>query len=231
MISKSINAITRLQEGAYNPSTGRLKIKVIKAGFNKGRSRFYPESTLARDFGVFEGAKMFGDHQTDAEVKARPEGSVHDWVGQITNVAWDSASKSIVAEAAVIDPPFKAKLEELNRQGLLSQMGISIRASGSCVPDKISGHQTQLVESLTHARSVDFVTYPGAGGQVEAIEAIESAGDVARAFEELGYSREEAIEAARGIVPEADEIFDSLYESARRSGMTHQESMWFASGK
>lgn len=168
----SVNGCEQLQESAYNPTTGKLKIRIIQSGFNKGKGRFYPADVLARDGKIFEGAKMFADHQTDQEAKNRPEGSVHNWVGQITNVRYDAGSTppGLVGEAAVIDPPFKAKLEELNKQGLLSQMGISIRAAGIASPGRIDGHDTKVVEGLTMARSVDFVTYPGAGGQVEAIE-------------------------------------------------------------
>lgn len=210
----AVNIIERLEESAYNPSTGKLKLTIIQSGFNKGKGRFYPASTLARDFKVFENAKMFADHQTDQEIRTRPEGSVNNWVGQITNVRWDVVSQKVVGEAAVIDPPFKAKLEELSKQGLLKEMGVSIRAVGIGAPSKIDGVETNNVEALTHARSVDFVTYPGAGGQVEAIESALDENDVTLI----------SLSELRARRPDLVELLES---STKEQSMTPQEQVDF----
>jgi seryl-tRNA synthetase len=53
---------------------------------------------------------------------------------------------------------------------MLSEMGISINAIGSASDAEIEGIKTKLVEKLIKARSVDFVTEPGAGGSVEFYE-------------------------------------------------------------
>lgn len=167
----------QLAEGSYDANTGELTLTVIKPGFNKSKGRYYPAAMLKRDYGIFEGAKMFADHQTDAESKAKPEGSVNNWVASIKK-PWVESDGTVKAKAAVIDPPFKAKLEELNKQNLLHEMGVSIRAIGEASPAEVQGTKTNLVESLVRARSVDFVTYAGAGGQVEAIEANNDGTDV-----------------------------------------------------
>jgi len=49
-------------------------------------------------------------------------------------------------------------------------MGVSIRAIGEASEQEKDGVTTNVVESLIAARSVDFVTYAGAGGQIEAME-------------------------------------------------------------
>lgn len=211
-LRSAMNCVERLEEAAYNPTTGRLKVKIIQSGFNKGKGRYYPAGMLERDASIFEGQKMFADHQTDSEAKQRPEGSVHNWVGQITNVKFDKASQAVVGEAAVIDPPFKAKLEELHKQGLLPQMGISIRAVGVAAPGKVDGHDTRVVESLTHARSVDFVTYPGAGGQVEAIESEELVSVETITLSQLREARPDLI---------------ALLETNKENTMTPQEQVEF----
>jgi hypothetical protein len=159
----------RLEESAYDAATGKLNLTVIKPGLNKSKSRFYPQETLKRDYKVFENAKMFLDHQSEKESKDRPEGSVNNYVAQITKV-WPEADGTIKATAAVIDPPFKAKLAEMHKQGLLHEMGVSIRAIGEASEQEKDGVTTNVVESLIAARSVDFVTYAGAGGQIEAME-------------------------------------------------------------
>lgn len=163
---------TRLTEG-YDAATGLLTLTVIQPGFNKSKERYYPASVLKRDYAIFEGAKMFADHQTDKDARERPEGSVHNWVASMKKV-WAESDGRIRGHAVPIDPIFKAKLEELSKQGMLGDMGVSIRAIGEASKGKIDGVDTNCVESLLRARSVDFVTYAGAGGQVETMESEQS---------------------------------------------------------
>ena len=161
------------QESAYDVSKGQLSLTVIQPGLSKN-NRYYSPELLKKSVKIFEGAKMFSDHQTDAEAKHRPEGSVKSWVASLSKAWVDEADGSIKATAVVIDPAFKAKLEALNQNKLLPQMGVSIRAIGEASDGEHNGKKAKIVESLIAARSVDFVTFAGAGGRVEAIE---SAGD------------------------------------------------------
>ena len=162
----------QLSEAAYDASSGKLTLTVIKPGWSKN-SRYYSESLLKKHAKIFEGAKMFTDHATDKEAQARPEGSVKDWVASVGKV-WPDSSGKLLAEATVIDPAFKTKLDTLNKAGLLNQMGVSIRVLGEAVDGERDGRKGKIIESFLHCRSVDFVTFAGAGGQVEALE---SAGD------------------------------------------------------
>jgi hypothetical protein len=166
-----------LQESAYDAASGKLRVTIIKPGLNKSKARFYPAETLKRDYHVFEGAKMFADHQSEKESKDKPEGSVNNWVASLKNVHAESDG-TLSGDAFVIDPPFKAKLDSLNKAGLLHEMGVSIRAIGEASEQEREGVTTNVVESLIAARSVDFVTYAGAGGQVEAMESAQSDNDV-----------------------------------------------------
>lgn len=192
-----------LQESAYNASSGVLQLKIIQPGFNKSKQRFYPASTLRRDYKIFEGAKMFADHQTDQEAKTRPEGSVNNWVANLRKV-WVESDGTIKGEAVVIDPKFKEKLNTLNKNGLLNEMGVSIRATGTGSQQEVDGFQTNYIESLVACRSVDFVTFAGAGGQVEAMESdptrSRSQNDdkqrLVEAFKLLGLTEKEALIAA-----------------------------------
>jgi len=157
-MKSTVNNVIRLMESAYNK--GVLTVKVIQPGFNKSKARYYPAETLKRDCKVFEGAKMFVDHQTDDEQRERPEGSVKDWVATLKKV-WAEKDGTIMGEAVVIDPTFKEKLQALASKNMLSEMGISIRASGEVSAKEIDGVETSYVESLLSARSVDFVTFAG----------------------------------------------------------------------
>jgi hypothetical protein len=157
-----------INESAYDASKGVLTVTVIRPGLSKN-NRYYSPELLKKSHKIFEGAKMFADHQTDDEAKARPEGRTKDWVASLTKV-WPESDGTIKGSAVVIDPIFKQKLEALNTNGLLPQMGVSIRAVGEAYDGDVQGKKAKIVESLVAARSVDFVTFAGAGGQVEAIQ-------------------------------------------------------------
>jgi len=158
-----------LSEADYNDDKGEVTVTVIRPGFNTSKKRFYPHETLARDYKVFEGLKMFADHQTAAEERARPERSIRSWVGSIKSVFVDEGG-SIKARATIHAPWFKETLANLKASGSLTEMGTSIVAAGQGYKTEVEGHKTDFIERLVHGRSVDFVTYPGAGGMVECYE-------------------------------------------------------------
>lgn len=147
---------------------GEITFTVIKPGWSKN-NRYYPADLLKSRANIFEGAKMFADHATDRESSARPEGSVNNWVANITKV-WPESDGTIRATAKVIDPQFKAKLALLGESKMLNTMGVSIRAMGEAKAGEAEGRKGNVVESLLAARSVDFVTFAGAGGKVEDLQ-------------------------------------------------------------
>jgi hypothetical protein len=157
-----------LQESAYDAGKGELTVTVIQPGMSKNR-RNYSAGMLKKSAKIFEGAKMFADHQTESEAKSRPEGSVNNWVATL-NKTWAEGDGTVKGTATVIDPQFKAKLDRLKETGNLNQMGVSIRAIGEASKSKDADGEYVEVESIVAARSVDFVTHAGAGGRVEAME-------------------------------------------------------------
>ena len=206
-----------LSESSYDASTGKLSVTIIKPGFSKnstkGKRRFYPAETLKRDFKVFEGAKMFVDHATEAENKARPEGSVHNWVANLSNVFAESDG-TVKGTATVFDPTFKAKLDALNSQGLLKQMAVSGRMAAGWSPETIEGQESARIDELVAARSVDFVTYAGAGGQVEAMES-----DAVNDEWELDSISEAELRKRR---PDLVTVIESSYQGATMKSLETQ---------
>jgi hypothetical protein len=166
-------SVAPLTEGVYDEGKAVLPVTIITPGFNLSKKRFYPAEMLKRDFKIFEGMKMFVDHSTIAQDRARPEGSVRDWGGNLSKVHTEKDG-TIRGEAAIIDEQLKLKLANLRKHGQLHTMGLSIRAIGKAKDVEIEGQRTMKVEQLLKGRSVDFVTYAGAGGQVEATESRES---------------------------------------------------------
>ena len=216
----------------YDPKTGKLTLRVIQPGFNKSKERYYPADVLKRDYRVFEGAKMFANHATDGEDQLRPEGDVNNWVASITRI-WPEADGALMAEAALTDPKFKAKLELLNQQNLLHTMGVSIRAIGEASKQKVEGRDTMYVESLIQARSVDFVTFAGAGGAVLYMEAAANEVNDVDLITEADFRQrrpdlvESIIKGARMTAEEQKQLTDALAEVAtlKAAGATKDETI------
>jgi len=141
---------------------GRATVIVIKAGFNATEDRYYPAEMLKRDYGIFEGLKMYADHPTEEEEKARPERSIKDWVATLTEVTCDETGV-VTGIAEIVEPWLMQKLASLREKGMLSEMGISIDAVGHASKDTIDGKETLVIEKLVACRSVDFVTEGGEG--------------------------------------------------------------------
>ena len=141
---------------------GRVLLTIITAG--KGSSGTYPAETLREAVAskVFsKGLKLYGDHPTEEETAARPEGSIWNAVGTLAEDArWDEERAAVVAEATIY-PSVKDVIFER-----AADIGASIRGQGELDSD---GNVTRLGP----IRSVDLVTEAGRGGGIT--ELIESA--------------------------------------------------------
>jgi hypothetical protein len=122
--------VLAVQEAKYDKEKRLLPVRIIKAGLNTSRSRFYPAAVLERDYRIFEGLKMFANHATEEEQRRRPEGDVWNWVGNIQQVHYNKEAQAIDGVAAIIDDGFDRRLQNLAQHGLLHEMGLSIRALG-----------------------------------------------------------------------------------------------------
>lgn len=183
---------------AYSPSTGNLTITVIKPGWSKN-NRFYSAELLKSRASIFENAKMFVNHATDAQDKQRPEGDVRDWVGTITGVHAESDG-TIKATVNVHDESFKTNLANLKKAGNLNQMGVSIRAFGEAKLGEAEGKKGKIIESLIGCKSVDFVTFAGAGGQVESMsEAVDPDDVMLLSLDDLKAKRPDLVEALTSV--------------------------------
>ncbi len=165
-----VDNYTSLKEAEVG-TKGIAKVLVVAPGWgNPKDNNYYPAEMLARDYKVFEGMKMYADHQTEEEEKNRPEGSIRQWVASLKNVRFEEGV-GVVGDAVIIEPWLQAKLALLRDKKLLNEMGISIRAAGIGVKGKMDGREGNIIERITRARSVDFVTEAGAGGAVTLYEA------------------------------------------------------------
>lgn len=158
-----------MSEAAASGASGRIRI--IAPGL--GSTGFYSADVLKRDGPkVFtEGLHMFWNHQTKEEASKRPEGDLNHLAGVLTSDA--------VYEEGPEGPGLYANAKWTNAykdhiRDLAPHIGVSIRAQGHGREGYVNGQKTIILEELTRAKSVDFVTRAGAGGKV--VELFEAAG-------------------------------------------------------
>lgn len=151
--------------------TGTAQIKIIQPGW--GSSGYYPKDMLERDGPkVFKkGTKMFWDHPTRSEEAERPERSIRDLAAELTTAAkWQEngpQGPGLYAHAKVFEG-FQGAVEQLS-----PHIGVSIRAMGQARTGEADGRKGPIIEKLVAAKSIDFVTEPGAGGAI--VQLFESA--------------------------------------------------------
>lgn len=176
-----------------------IALKVIQPGW--GASGYYPADVLERDGPkVFaKGTKMYWDHPTPTEEAERPERSLRDLAGELVSDAKylksGPAGPGLYADAKVFGT-YKEAVEEL-----APHIGNSIRALGTAKHGEAEGKSGPIVESLVAGQSIDFVTTPGAGGQV--LQLFEAA-------------RGRATNPAPQPIQEDTPVGDELSESARQ---------------
>lgn len=143
---------------------GTIPIKIIQPGW--GSAGYYSPGLLERDGPKMfrAGTQMFWDHPTRSEEEERPERSLRDLTAELTeDAAWDPNGPygpGLYARAQVFEG-FQAAVDEL-----APHIGLSINAWGRAKEGEAAGQKGKLIEEITGARSIDFVTVPGAGGQI-----------------------------------------------------------------
>lgn len=140
-----------------------VHLKIIEPGW--GSAGYYSTAVLEQAAPIYKkGTHMFWDHPTLSEEKERPERTIRDLAGAlISDGRWDSggsAGPGIYADAKVFGP-YKDAVTEL-----APHIGVSHRALGKAKKGEAEGQKGNIIEQITAAQSVDFVTSPGAGGKV-----------------------------------------------------------------
>lgn len=140
---------------------GRMLIQLITPG--DGSSGVYTPDVLeaAGHAQVFPaGTLMFADHPGSQESHDRPERSIRDVAGVLTEAArWDGTA--LVAEARTYEP-WSSVLAQMH-----DAIGVSIRASARV--DESDDRGRPIIAELVEGISVDFVTYPGRGGAIREV--------------------------------------------------------------
>lgn len=115
---------------------------------------WYPVSTLQEAVPRLRGVPCYLDHQAGSR-------SVRDVAG-VVEAAWLDQDRIRGRIRLTASQP---ALATLLKEGLAG--GLSIAGTGVTRLASLDGAMWRVVESLTEIQSVDFVTVPAAGGQVE----------------------------------------------------------------
>jgi hypothetical protein len=161
----NIGEVILLQEKALK-ADGTVPIKIISPGW--GTTGYYGDRVLEK-FGpkAFpKGTHMYWDHPTETEAKERPERSLDDLAAVLVSDArYDKdgiRGPGLYADAKVTEA-YKGPVDDL-----ATHIGTSIRAFGAGRDGEAEGRKGPIIESIIPSvmNSIDFVTLPGAGGQV-----------------------------------------------------------------
>lgn len=216
-----VEAFTALSEQAVK-ADGTARIKIIAPGW--GASGYYAPDVLQRDAAVFApGTKMYWNHPTRSEESERPERDLNDLAAEmVTGAVWanDPEGPGLYADAKV----FERYRDAVNE--LAPHIGVSIRAMGQATPGEAEGKTGAIITAITDARSVDFVTTPGAGGKILSLfeaarsgEEIETdmaeSEDLKAQVEKLTAENAELKKQIETMKAEADEKETKAKEAAR----------------
>lgn len=185
------DVVKLIEKQVTDSKDGIFPIKIIKPGW--GSSGYYPEATLKRDGPqVFKkGLHLYWDHLSASEERDRPEGSLRNLAGALASDAeWKVDGfhgAGLYAQAQVFEP-FRAAVKELT-----PHIGVSIRAAGVAEDGEADGRKGMIIEEITNAASIDFVTVPGAGGKV--LELFESYRDPDQVLRRIKMETIEKLEA------------------------------------
>ena len=137
-----------------------LDVALITPGWgNSHDNHYYPRTVIERDSGVFAGVKMYEtDHRQD-------EKSTRTWVSTVKEIAGYTSDGAPIGRVSVHDRNFAERLMALAADDLLEKMECSILAAGTAKKGEVDGKKGHIVEAITSANSVDWVTRAGAGGR------------------------------------------------------------------
>ena len=188
---------------------GSILVKCIGPGW--GSSGYYSPDVLSRDIAAYKsGTKMFWDHPTAQEARDRPERSLRDLAGEFTEdgkyMADGPKGPGVYARAKVF-APYKAFVDEL-----APHIGASHRALGTKVNGEAEGRRGPIIEKIEAVQSVDFVTAPGAKGEI--VQMFEAARDTEYRNLDWRTVTLEALKSNRGDLIEGlrDEMKQAIYD-------------------
>lgn len=146
---------------------GTIGLRIIAPGW--GSTGYYDKAVLERDIPrVFPaGTQMFWNHPTPSEESERPEGDLDNRAAVfVSDPYWQEsgpAGPGMYVDAKVFGR-YRETIDEIGEH-----IGVSIRGGGVVAMGEAEGRRGKIVKEIKQGKSVDFVTVPGAGGQIVSI--------------------------------------------------------------
>ncbi len=206
---------------------GLMYARIIKPGW--GASGYYSKERLQEDQGKYKAnTHMYWNHQTAEERKARPE-------RDLNHLAAIMASDGIYEEAGPAGAGIYAWIKPFTEyRKLLKErapyIGVSHVARGKQTTGEAEGRKGKIIEAIDQVISVDFVTKPGAGGDIIAmVEAARVAAQEGETDNEQEVKRMEmeekvkALETEKGTLMEEKKTLEAAKEKAEADLKTFQE--------
>jgi hypothetical protein len=154
MTVTEISEARKLQPAELTGKTWRIK---IIEGDRQGTSAYYPKEVVEAGKHLFgKGVRSFKNHPSADEKWNRPERSIDDIVGYLSESA-EYDGKDLWANLTIVESE-RERIKELAEAGLID---ISIRAAG----EMVEGTNGMELKKFVAVHSVDIVTQGGAGGQ------------------------------------------------------------------
>lgn len=140
--------------------TGKMtgKVVIIKAGRAKNPRKYRPGALQkAVKEGIYNGLPMFVDHSDKPPTKRQ----FMEMVSVVESTEWDPKRQAIVGNIEFIDADFFDRAQKAKKY-----VGVSADHSIRVNYVKEGQKTIQDVLEIDHARSVDWVLFPSAGGEI-----------------------------------------------------------------
>jgi hypothetical protein len=204
---KGIEAREQLgaMEATFDDEALKAKVVLIRPGVNKSETREWKPEALKRasEAHFWDGTKMFLDHQqTKGHLPSKVlNRSIKDMVSAIesTEVGPDG---EIIGTVEFFNQEFYDFSKRAQKH-----MGPSVNLLFTGDVTKRRGRRFEVVESLEHSKSVDWVTDPGAGGAILEFIATEGEDDVEWSevtADMIRENRPDLVEAFEAATPPPD---------------------------
>jgi hypothetical protein len=209
-------AVIMEDAAATNPARAPLtmRVQLIRPGWGNSKDmHYYPPEVLKRDAHVFEGVKMYTTDHKAGEKSERTEVSVIEKIDGFTD---DGAP---IAKVNVFDPDFAEKVRNRKASGTLDRLECSVLGEGTSKPFEKDGKRGKMIESITNAESVDWVTRAGAGGKALDIAESEpnTTNEGVTMTDQVKVEVESKSPAAETVAPVAEAVSTATAEPTRLS--------------
>jgi hypothetical protein len=154
--------------------TGRMtaRVALIKAGRAKGKNRDYTSAAVrkAAKEGVYDNLRMFVNHSDKPPTKRQ----TMEMVSAVESTEYDPKRDAVVGNVEFFSEPFFSFVQRAKKY-----MGVSADHRIGVTYTQEGRETIEKVNEIVHARSVDWVVFPAAGGEIlEFVKESEGAEDV-----------------------------------------------------